>query len=156
MGRLMEPDPIIFSESAVHCECDSDGTSMALTPKPSNSLFFLLCFLLHFSTIAIVSAVGVEEFSKELLRKPLHDRKALVHSHFEGKDSITDSFGRATTSCSAGMDVILLFLSFLRLLWKLERVKLWEWNCVWSSYLADRSSWKLKGWVSVVEFNTVN
>ncbi|KAJ7950457.1 GPI transamidase component PIG-T [Quillaja saponaria] len=60
--------------------------------KLTVSVHFLLLFI--YSTIAIRSVFGEEEFSEDLLLKPLPDRKVLAHFHFETKAPFTESFGR--------------------------------------------------------------
>lgn len=74
--------------------CVFPKTLMALLRKRSFSIFLLLFYPIAFSEIAIRSAFGEEEFSEELLLKPLPDRKVLAHFHFQSKALITDSFGR--------------------------------------------------------------
>ncbi|KAJ7961541.1 GPI transamidase component PIG-T [Quillaja saponaria] len=64
---------------------------MALLRRPTLLLVF---FPMIFSTIAIRSVFGEEEFSEDLLLKPLPDRKVLAHFHFETKTTLTKSYGR--------------------------------------------------------------
>lgn len=52
-----------------------------------------LCLLLLLPIVS--SATGEEEFSEELLLKPLPDRKVLAHFHFQSEAPIAeDSFAR--------------------------------------------------------------
>lgn len=61
---------------------------MALPPKSTFSLYLLLLSLLFATTSA-----AEEEFSEELLLKPLPDRKILAHFHFQsGAPNVADSF----------------------------------------------------------------
>jgi phosphatidylinositol glycan class T len=61
--------------------------------------FLLLLFHILFSAIAFGSVLhkaGEEEFSEELLLRPLPDRKVLAYFHFETRapSSLSDSYGR--------------------------------------------------------------
>ncbi|KAF7845575.1 GPI transamidase component PIG-T [Senna tora] len=67
---------------------------MSLLPMRSFALFLLTFFPIVFYEIAIGSAFGEEEFSEELLLKPLPDRNVLAHFHFQSKAPLTDSFAR--------------------------------------------------------------
>ena len=59
--------------------------SMAHPPRRTHSILLILSFQICFSTIFAVfgSVFFQEEFSEELLLKPLPDRKVLAHFHFE-------------------------------------------------------------------------
>ncbi|KAG6722029.1 hypothetical protein I3842_03G141300 [Carya illinoinensis] len=72
---------------------------MARFPRPTISLFLILSFQIIFSAIAFGSDFqesDKEEFSEELLLRPLPDRKVLAHFHFESRapPSHSDSHGR--------------------------------------------------------------
>ncbi|XP_028797168.1 GPI transamidase component PIG-T [Neltuma alba] len=67
---------------------------MALLPKGSSSLFLLIFFPIVFSAIATRSAFEEEEFTEELLLKPLPDSKVLAHFHFQSNAPLIDSFAR--------------------------------------------------------------
>lgn len=57
----------------------------------------LLSLLISFSSISLGSVVGghgEEEFTEELLLKPLPDRKVLAHFHFENTAPRTQYYGR--------------------------------------------------------------
>ncbi|KAK7845629.1 gpi transamidase component pig-t [Quercus suber] len=57
---------------------------MAHLPRRTHSILIILSFQICFSTIfACFGSVFEEEFSEELLLKPLPDRKVLAHFHFE-------------------------------------------------------------------------
>ncbi|KAM4077897.1 hypothetical protein ACJW30_12G174700 [Castanea mollissima] len=58
---------------------------MAHLPRRTHSILLILSFQICFSTIFAVfgSVFFQEEFSEELLLKPLPDRKVLAHFHFE-------------------------------------------------------------------------
>ncbi|KAK9281528.1 hypothetical protein L1049_004431 [Liquidambar formosana] len=61
---------------------------MALLLRP------IVSFLFFFATIAYGSVIEEEEFSEELLLKPLPDRKVLGYFHFESKAPPTNTYGR--------------------------------------------------------------
>ncbi|KAI4354348.1 hypothetical protein L6164_003218 [Bauhinia variegata] len=101
---------------------------MALSPKPSFTLFLLLCFPIIFSTVAIGSAFREEEFSENLLLKPLPDRKVLAHFHFQSKAPLSDSFGhhhhlfpKAISQLVQKFNVRAMELSFTQGRWNYER-----------------------------------
>lgn len=57
---------------------------------------FLLLFQLIFFGLQIprVTAIEDEEFTEELLLKPLPDRKTIAHFHFQTRSPRTDSYGK--------------------------------------------------------------
>ncbi|XP_023759224.1 uncharacterized protein LOC111907656 [Lactuca sativa] len=60
------------------------------------SIFVLLVFVLHVaseSTGEVVEQIDGEEFTEELLFRPLPDRKVLSHFHFESRVPPTNSYG---------------------------------------------------------------
>ncbi|OWM62777.1 hypothetical protein CDL15_Pgr020071 [Punica granatum] len=73
---------------------------MELLRRPIFSLLLLLSLPISFPSISLGSAVQgedghrEEEFTEELLLKPLPDRKVLAHFHFENTAQRTQSYGR--------------------------------------------------------------
>ncbi|KAB1210180.1 GPI transamidase component PIG-T [Morella rubra] len=69
---------------------------MARLPRWTLPLFLVLLFQLLFSSGSVLRESDEEEFSEELLLRPLPDRKVLAHFHFESRapPSLADSYGR--------------------------------------------------------------
>ena len=71
-------------------------TNIQILMAPLLSIFVLLVFVLHVaseSTREVVEQIDGEEFTKELLFRPLPDQKVLSHFHFESRVPPTNSYG---------------------------------------------------------------
>ncbi|KAI4356384.1 hypothetical protein L6164_000411 [Bauhinia variegata] len=101
---------------------------MDVPPKSSFILFLLFWFPIISSLIAVRSDFGEEEFSEDLLLKPLPDRKVLAHFHFQSRAPLSDSFGRhhhlfpkAISQLVQKFNVKAMELSFTQGRWNYER-----------------------------------
>ncbi|XP_057964917.1 uncharacterized protein LOC131155660 [Malania oleifera] len=70
------------------------GPITMLLPRGALPLLLLLSTLCTCTPIAARSDGGAEEFSEELLLKPLPDRKVLAHFHFDSRAPPTSTYGR--------------------------------------------------------------
>nr|KAJ0197039.1 hypothetical protein LSAT_V11C700370800 [Lactuca sativa] len=71
-------------------------TNIQILMAPLLSIFVLLVFVLHVaseSTREVVEQIDGEEFTEELLFRPLPDQKVLSHFHFESRVIPTNSYG---------------------------------------------------------------
>ncbi|KAK7287363.1 hypothetical protein RIF29_00635 [Crotalaria pallida] len=104
---------------------------MALSPKATLPISLLLLLLLHLPILfSTTVSGGEEEFSEELLLKPLPDRKLLTHFHFQSEAPITHDgsfathhhlFPKAISQLVRKFHIKAMELSFTQGRWNYER-----------------------------------
>ncbi|TVU29831.1 hypothetical protein EJB05_21418, partial [Eragrostis curvula] len=102
---------------------------MAPPPTPAGRIFFLSFLLLVLSPAAVSGHAAVaEEFTEELLLRPLPDRKALAHFHFRSSAPPSAAAGRhhhlfpkAISQLVQKFHIIELELSFTQGRWNYEQ-----------------------------------